>query len=79
MLSGSVQNLIERCLLLGMGRDQCVNALAIHARILPLVTLTVWRELLKENRDFFQVYFNNISSFRHYQREARFGRRKQWK
>nr|XP_033516313.1 uncharacterized protein LOC104112760 isoform X2 [Nicotiana tomentosiformis] len=57
-----VQNLIERCLLLGMGRDQCVNALAIHARILPLVTLTVWRELLKENRDFFQVYFNNISS-----------------
>ncbi|XP_019228974.1 PREDICTED: uncharacterized protein LOC109210055 [Nicotiana attenuata] len=78
-----VQNLIERCLLLGMDRDRCVKALAIHARIPPLVTLTVWRELLKENKDFFQVYFNNISSrpflSRHYQRESRFGRRKQWK
>ncbi|XP_009799430.1 uncharacterized protein [Nicotiana sylvestris] len=78
-----VQNLIERCLLLGMDKDQCVKALATHATIPPLVTLTVWRELLKENKDFFQVYFNNISSrpflSRHYQREPRFARRKQWK
>ncbi|XP_060215680.1 uncharacterized protein LOC132642590 [Lycium barbarum] len=56
-----VQNLIERCLVLGMDRDQCVKALAIHARIRPLVTLTVWRELLKENTGFFQAYFSSIS------------------
>ncbi|RWR81970.1 hypothetical protein CKAN_01067600 [Cinnamomum micranthum f. kanehirae] len=35
----------------------CVEALARHARIHPLVTLTVWRELLKENRGFFQAYY----------------------
>nr|GMD95777.1 Angiotensin-converting enzyme 2 [Ipomoea batatas] len=35
-----VQSLIERCLLLHMDREQCVKALARHARIRPLVTLT---------------------------------------
>lgn len=35
-----VQNLIERCLLHHMDRDQCVKALAEHARIQPLVTIT---------------------------------------
>ncbi|XP_059656143.1 uncharacterized protein LOC132303084 isoform X2 [Cornus florida] len=53
-----VQHLIERCLLFHMSRDQCIKALAEHAGIRPLVTLTVWRELLKENRDFFQAYFH---------------------
>ncbi|KAJ4827814.1 hypothetical protein Tsubulata_026150, partial [Turnera subulata] len=35
-----VQHLIERCLLLHMSRDQCVKALADHASIRPLITLT---------------------------------------
>ncbi|KAF3784960.1 hypothetical protein EJ110_NYTH24943 [Nymphaea thermarum] len=35
-----VQHLIERCLILRMGRDDCVEALAQHANIEPLVTLT---------------------------------------
>ncbi|PON44846.1 hypothetical protein PanWU01x14_263270 [Parasponia andersonii] len=35
-----VQHLIERCLLLHMNRGQCVRALAHHASIRPLVTLT---------------------------------------
>ncbi|KAL8161619.1 hypothetical protein V2J09_013108 [Rumex salicifolius] len=56
-----VQQLIERCLLLRMRRNQCIHALAHHARIKPLVTLTVWRELLKENSGFFQAYFHSIS------------------
>ncbi|KAJ6721880.1 hypothetical protein OIU85_024920 [Salix viminalis] len=56
-----VQHLIERCLLLQMSRNQCLKALAKHARVHPLVTLTVWRELQKENRDFFQAYFHSIS------------------
>ncbi|KAH6801943.1 transmembrane protein [Perilla frutescens var. frutescens] len=55
-----VQNLIERCLLLRMDREQCVKALADRAGIMPLVTLTVWKELLKENKDFFHSYFRSI-------------------
>ncbi|XP_034688589.1 uncharacterized protein LOC117916562 isoform X1 [Vitis riparia] len=80
----TVQHLIERCLLLRMSRDQCIKALAEHARIWPLVTLTVWRELLKENREFFQAYFHAISPRpcmrRQYYKAPRFARRKQyWK
>ncbi|XP_010248515.1 PREDICTED: uncharacterized protein LOC104591411 [Nelumbo nucifera] len=78
-----VQHLIERCLLLRMSRDDCVEALAEHARIRPLVTLTVWKELIKENRDFFEAYYHAISprplNWRPIQRVSRFGRRKQWK
>ncbi|KAL6969438.1 hypothetical protein U1Q18_029151 [Sarracenia purpurea var. burkii] len=78
-----VQHLIERCLLLYMTRDQCIKALAEHASVRPQVTLTVWRELLKENRNFFQLYFRAISPrpfiSRHNLKKARFGRRRQWK
>ena len=35
-----VQNLIERCILFHMSQDQCVRALAEHAGIKPLVTVT---------------------------------------
>lgn len=35
-----VQNLIERCMLFHMSQDQCIKALAEHAGIKPLVTLT---------------------------------------
>ncbi|GFQ06041.1 hypothetical protein PHJA_002748100 [Phtheirospermum japonicum] len=56
-----VQDLIERCLLLHMDREQCVKALDEHAKIQPLVTITVWKELMKENKHFFQSYFRSIS------------------
>ncbi|XP_075483201.1 uncharacterized protein LOC142523331 [Primulina tabacum] len=75
-----VQNLIERCLLLHMDRDQCVKALAEHAKIRPLVTITVWKELQKENKNFFQSYYRSISprpyyTNRYVQRAPRFARR----
>lgn len=35
-----VQNLIERCLIFHMSQDQCIKALAEHAGIKPLVTIT---------------------------------------
>ncbi|XP_044492664.1 uncharacterized protein LOC123216312 isoform X1 [Mangifera indica] len=77
-----VQHLIERCLLFHMNRDQCIKALAEHANIRPLVTLTVWRELQKENKDFFQAYFHAISPrpfiSRYIRRRPRFTRRRQW-
>ncbi|MFQ6647789.1 hypothetical protein Gotur_021405, partial [Gossypium turneri] len=52
-----VQHMIERCLLLQMSRDDCVKALAKHATIEPIISLTVWKELLKENKAFFRDYF----------------------
>ncbi|GBG66816.1 hypothetical protein CBR_g70694 [Chara braunii] len=51
-----VQHLIERCLVMYMDREECVRALAKHARIKPVVTATVWRELEKENKEFFEAY-----------------------
>ncbi|KAK6922248.1 Conserved hypothetical protein CHP01589, plant [Dillenia turbinata] len=78
-----VQHLIERCLILRMSRDECIKALAQHASIQPLITLTVWRELLKENREFFQAYSYSISpkpfTGGHFYKPPRFGRRRQWK
>ncbi|KAJ8774951.1 hypothetical protein K2173_019955 [Erythroxylum novogranatense] len=80
-----VQHLIERCLLFHMGRDECVKALSRHAKIDPIVTLTVWRELLKENRAFFQAYFHATSSSSSsnptsspVQRVSKFRRTKHW-
>ncbi|KAI3970483.1 hypothetical protein MKX01_024130 [Papaver californicum] len=73
-----VQNLIERCLLLHMSQDQCIEALSTRANIQPLITLTV-------NRDFFGSYFDNTSSprpafsSRSDQWESRFKSRKEWK
>ncbi|KAJ0229119.1 Transmembrane protein [Hirschfeldia incana] len=56
-----VQHMIERCIILRMTRDECVKALDHHASILPLVTLTVWRGLQRENKDFFETYGNFVS------------------
>ncbi|CAA7402274.1 unnamed protein product [Spirodela intermedia] len=56
-----VQHLIEKCLVLRMSWDDTVHALARRAGIRPLITLTVWKELLKENRSFFHEYFREIS------------------
>ncbi|KDP26613.1 hypothetical protein JCGZ_17771 [Jatropha curcas] len=78
-----VHQLIERCLLLHLSRDQCIKVLEKHANVRPLVTLTVWRELQKENRDFFEAYSHSISSKpfpnRFIKRVPRLARMKQWK
>ncbi|KAF8111036.1 hypothetical protein N665_0076s0041 [Sinapis alba] len=75
-----VQHMIERCMLLRMTRDECVKALDQHASILPLVTLTVWRGLQKENKDFFEAYGHFFSprplSSGYVRRSPRFARRK---
>ncbi|KAF8378269.1 hypothetical protein HHK36_029608 [Tetracentron sinense] len=41
-----VQILIERCLLLAMSRDDCIEALAEYASIRPVVTLTGMQNML---------------------------------
>ncbi|OMO69437.1 hypothetical protein COLO4_29054 [Corchorus olitorius] len=77
--------MIERCLVFQMSRDDCVRALAKHAKIEPIVTLTVWKELLKENKGFFQAYFQAVSQPSHFsyssthQRTTTFRRRKHWR
>ncbi|KAG7020086.1 hypothetical protein SDJN02_16768, partial [Cucurbita argyrosperma subsp. argyrosperma] len=43
-----------------MSRDECVKALARHANIRPLITLTVWKELQKENTEFFRAYLRTV-------------------
>eukprot|EP01018_Ginkgo_biloba_P012076 Gb_27193 [translate_table: standard] len=52
-----VQHLIEKCIVFNMDRQQCVEALATHANIKPIITTTVWNELEKENKEFFSSYF----------------------
>ncbi|KAJ4793009.1 helicase with zinc finger protein [Rhynchospora pubera] len=51
-----VQHLIERCLLFGMSMEECIETLSKHANIGPVITSTVWKELEKENKDFFKAY-----------------------
>ncbi|KAG4205986.1 hypothetical protein ERO13_A04G136000v2 [Gossypium hirsutum] len=80
-----VQYMIERCLLLHMNRQQCVEALAKYASIRPCITVTVWKELQKENRGFFEAYFHAISQYKRFmgyyiQRKHGFQRKKRfWK
>ncbi|XP_004509574.1 uncharacterized protein [Cicer arietinum] len=78
-----VQNLIERCLIFHMSQDQCIKALAEHAGIKPLVTITVWRELQKENEEFFRSYLQLIFPRQfmssNFQRGPGLSRRKHWK
>nr|ABK26763.1 unknown [Picea sitchensis] len=60
----TVQRLIEKCLLFHMDLRDCVHALAKHASIHPLVTLTVWKGLVRENQEFFRAYFLRMRSRR---------------
>ncbi|KAK9039558.1 hypothetical protein V6N11_014755 [Hibiscus sabdariffa] len=53
--------MIESCLVFQMSKDECVKALAKHANIEPTITITVWEELLKENKAFFREYFQASS------------------
>ncbi|CAA3021131.1 Hypothetical predicted protein [Olea europaea subsp. europaea] len=51
-----VQHLIEKCLIFHMTKEECMEALSKHANIQPVITSTVWNELVKENKDFFDAY-----------------------
>ncbi|MBA0733165.1 hypothetical protein Gogos_017203 [Gossypium gossypioides] len=39
-----------------MSKEECMEALSKHANIKPVITSTVWDELEKENKEFFEAY-----------------------
>ncbi|XP_019454968.1 PREDICTED: uncharacterized protein LOC109356085 [Lupinus angustifolius] len=51
-----VHRLIEECILFNMNKEECMEALSKHANINPVITSTVWKELEKENKEFFETY-----------------------
>ncbi|KAK6942912.1 Conserved hypothetical protein CHP01589, plant [Dillenia turbinata] len=51
-----VQHLIETCITFNMSKEECMEALFKHANIKPVITSTVWKELEKENKEFFEAY-----------------------
>ncbi|CAM0870662.1 unnamed protein product [Alopecurus aequalis] len=51
-----VHHLIEKCICFNLNKQECMEALEKHARINPVVTSTVWKELEKENKEFFEKY-----------------------
>ncbi|KAK6929295.1 Conserved hypothetical protein CHP01589, plant [Dillenia turbinata] len=51
-----VQHLIEKCLIFHMSKEECMEALSKYANIKPVITSTVWNELEKENKVFFEQY-----------------------
>ncbi|XP_027352764.1 uncharacterized protein LOC113863397 [Abrus precatorius] len=51
-----VHRLIEECILFNMSKEECMEALSKHANIKPVITSTVWKELEKENKEFFEAY-----------------------
>ncbi|XP_012072951.1 uncharacterized protein LOC105634672 [Jatropha curcas] len=51
-----LQHLIEKCLIFNMTKEECMEALSKHANIDPIITSTVWIELEKENKEFFEAY-----------------------
>ncbi|XP_059305655.1 uncharacterized protein LOC132057193 [Lycium ferocissimum] len=51
-----VQHLIEECIIFNMSQEECMEALSKHANIQPVITSTVWKELEKENKEFFEAY-----------------------
>lgn len=54
-----VHHLIENCIIFNMSREECMEALSKHANIKPVITSTVWKELEKENKEFFEAYEKN--------------------
>ncbi|KAI7741850.1 hypothetical protein M8C21_023684 [Ambrosia artemisiifolia] len=56
-----VQYMIEKCLIFHMNKEECIEALSKHANIMPVITSTVWNELEKANREFFQSYYESSS------------------
>ncbi|GJT12785.1 polyribonucleotide nucleotidyltransferase [Tanacetum coccineum] len=59
-LANEVQHLIEKCLIFHMCKDECMEALSKHANINPVITSTVWKELEKENKEFFESYLQSL-------------------
>ncbi|XP_073148489.1 uncharacterized protein [Henckelia pumila] len=53
-----VHHLIEVCIIFKMGQEECMEALYKHANIKTVITSTVWKELEKENKEFFEAYTN---------------------
>ncbi|KAA8518855.1 hypothetical protein F0562_016371 [Nyssa sinensis] len=51
-----VHHLIEECIVFNMSKEECMEALDKHANIIPVITSTVWKELEKENKEFFEAY-----------------------
>lgn len=51
-----VHRLIEECIVFNMSKEECMEALSKHANIKPVITSTVWKELEKENKEFFEEY-----------------------
>ncbi|KAJ8899908.1 hypothetical protein K2173_019612 [Erythroxylum novogranatense] len=51
-----VHHLIEECIIFNMSKEECMEALAKHANVKPVITSTVWKELEKENKEFFDAY-----------------------
>ncbi|KAF2282631.1 hypothetical protein GH714_011924 [Hevea brasiliensis] len=51
-----VHHLIEECIVFNMSKEECMEALSKHANIKPVITSTVWNELEKENKEFFEAY-----------------------
>ncbi|XP_055811338.1 uncharacterized protein LOC129881042 isoform X2 [Solanum dulcamara] len=65
-----VQHLIEKCLIFHMTKEECIEALSKHANIKPVITITVWNELEKENREFFEAYAKSHNKNRTTEAEA---------
>ncbi|XP_024021559.1 uncharacterized protein LOC21408123 isoform X2 [Morus notabilis] len=59
--NNKVQHLIEKCLIFRMNKEECMEALSKHANIKPVITSTVWNELEKENKEFFEAYAQSQS------------------
>ncbi|XP_059459212.1 uncharacterized protein LOC132188700 [Corylus avellana] len=57
-----VQHLIEKCLIFHMTKQECMEALSKHGNIQPVITSTVWNELVKENKRFFEAYTQSHES-----------------
>ncbi|CAN6831580.1 unnamed protein product [Brassica oleracea] len=51
-----VQYMIEKCLIFNMSKEECMKALSENANINPVITSTVWKELVKTNKEFFETY-----------------------
>ncbi|XP_021295709.1 uncharacterized protein LOC110425200 isoform X3 [Herrania umbratica] len=54
-------HLIEKCLIFNMTKEECMETLSKHANIKPVITSTVWNELEKENKEFFEAYAQSQS------------------
>ncbi|KAL2323893.1 hypothetical protein Fmac_022951 [Flemingia macrophylla] len=42
-----------------MTKEECMEALSKHANIDPIITSTVWNELEKVNKEFFEPYMKS--------------------